>query len=255
MIRRYERLGLTGAWIAALLTPLVSAALMIPLRPHTQPSNLALVMVAVVAASSVPGYVLPAVASGLSAGAWFDFFLTRPYERFAISSGSVVQTALLMTAVATIVGAISARRRQAGEKARRTGEEVVGLYVTAQMLSAGSRVDLVLATVADQLTEVLSLSQCAFDSGPAPESGPTLDRAGGLDWEGQPWSPTSHGWPPVPVSLPVDSAGRAVGRFLLHGRTPAEPVTLDRLMTALALADLAGAALGRAGFTQVGVWN
>ncbi len=245
LITRYERLGIGGAWIVALAAPLAAAALMVPLRSHTQSSNLALVMVAVVGASVVPGFRLAALAAGLSAGVWFDFFLTRPYETFSIERSGDIQTAGLMTVVAVLVGSIAARRRKAGEKAQRSGDEVIGLYVTAQMLSAGARAETVLETTAEQIRELLFLTGCRYDTGYPAETEPMINRAGDLDWRGHNWSMARHGWPSVEVSLPVDAGGRHFGRFLLAGPGTGGSLTLDRLLTALALADLAGAALGR----------
>lgn len=245
VITRYERLGIRGAWIVALGAPVVAAALLAPLRSHTQPSNLALVMVAVVGASVVPGFRLAALAGGLSAGVWFDFFLTRPYQTFSIARSGDIQTAALMTVVAVLVGTIAARRRKAGEKAQRSGEEVIGLYATAQMLSAGDRAETVVQTIADQIRDLLFLSGCRYDPGYPADTEPMINRAGDLDWRGHNWSVARHGWPPVDVSLPVDAGGNHAGRFLLSGPSSGSELTLDRLLTALALADLAGAAVGR----------
>lgn len=247
MMRRYERLGMRTAWLIALVAPLVAAGILVSFRTHTQPGNLALVMVAVAAASAVPGYRLAAVAAGVSAGVWFDFFLTRPYQTFSIERSDDIQTALLMGVVAAVVGAIASRRRRAGEKAEQSGDEVIGLYVTAQMLSAGVRPQVVLDTIADQLRALLFLSGCQFDYGRPGKMEPIVNRAGDLEWRGRDWSLQSDGWPAVPVSLPVDRAGHPAGRFVLHGPPTGGPVTLDRLLTALALADLAGAALGPKG--------
>jgi K+-sensing histidine kinase KdpD len=85
--------------ILALIGPLAAAALMIPLRSHVQNTDLALAMVVVVALAVLPGWRIAAVAAGLSAGAWFDFFLTRPYERFSIQRSSDVQTTVLLAVV------------------------------------------------------------------------------------------------------------------------------------------------------------
>lgn len=253
VMRRYEQLGARSAWAIALLAPLAAAASMVALRNHTQAGNLALVEVAVVAATAVPGFRLAAIAAGMSAGVSFDFFLTRPYETFSIIRSSDIQTAVLMTVVAAIVGLIAARRREAGEKAQRSGDEVLGLYVTAQMLSAGSRADVIVGRIAEQLQSLLFLSGCEFDSGRPSDTEPMINRAGEMEWAGHSWSPRHHGWPSAPVSLPMDRAGQPVGRFLLHGPATGGPVTLDRLLTALALADLAGAAIDREGTRETAI--
>jgi hypothetical protein len=100
-------------------------------------------------------------------------------------------------------------------------------------------------TIAEQLQTLLFVSRCEFDTGRPSFTEPMINRAGELEWRGHNWSLTRHGWPTVAVSLPLDSAGQPAGRFLLYGPSTGGPVTIDRLLTALALADLAGAALGR----------
>lgn len=249
LFARYEHLGVRGAWVVALVAPLAAAALMVPFRAHTQASNLALVMVAVVGASVVPGFRRAALLAGMSAGLWFDFFLTRPYETFSIERSGDIQTAALMTVAAVLVGTIAARRRKAGEKAERSGDEVIGLYVSAQMLSAGARAETVVETIAGQIRDLLFVAGCRYDPGYPAEDEPLIGRAGDLDWRGHNWSLLRHGWPLVDVSLPIDSGGRHVGRFLLSGPATGGPLILDRVLTALALADLAGAALGAGGMS------
>lgn len=248
LIRRWEKLGSRSAWLLALLAPLTAAVAMTPLRGHTQASNLALVMVLVVAASVVPGYRLAALAGGVSAGIWFDFFLTQPYQRLSISDALDVQTTLLMAVVAVAVGAIAARRRQAREAAQRSAGEVLDLYVAAQMLSGGAAERDLVDTIAAQLKELLFLTDCRFDPGRAALTEPLVDRGGELDWAGHAWSLRSSGWPEGAVSLPIYCSGQQVGRFLLTGSgrvsTRDEALAVDRLLTAVALSDLAGAALG-----------
>lgn len=243
-MKRYEGVGARTAWAIALLTPLAAAALMVPIRSEERTSNLALVMVGVVAISVAPGFRVAAVAAGVSAGVWFDFFLTAPYETFFIRRGNDVQTAVLMACVATMVGAIAARRRQAREKAQRAGAEVVGLYVTAQMLSAGAGPGAMIEEVERQMKALLFVTACRFERRRPAADEPIINRGGDLDWPGHRWSLQHHGWPSVPVSLPVDSGGRTSGCYVLNGPSVGGPLTLDRRLTALAMADLTGAALG-----------
>jgi hypothetical protein len=113
------------------------------------------------------------------------------------------------------------------------------------MLSAGSRPQLVLETIAEQLQTLLLVTRCEYDPGRPSVTEPMINRGGELDLRGHNWSLAHHGWPTVPVSLLLHSAGQPAGRFLLYGPSTGGPVTIDRLLTALALADLAGAALGR----------
>jgi K+-sensing histidine kinase KdpD len=147
----------------ALWGPLAVAALMIPLRNHVQNTDLALVMVVAVALLVLPGWRVAAAVAGLSGGAWFDFFLTRPYERFSIQRSSDILTTVLLAVVGVLVGEIAARRRQARRNSIAARDEGVSLYVIAEMLAAGRQADDIVASVADQLHDVLLLEDCRFD--------------------------------------------------------------------------------------------
>jgi hypothetical protein len=231
------------AWLLAVGAPLAAAALMLPLRDHTQASNLALIMVVVVAASVMPGRRLAAVAAGISAGLWFDFFLTRPYERFSIQRGSDAQTTGLLVLVAIVVGEIAARRRRAHLEGDVARGEVVSVYVVAQMLSAGTQPDIVIAAVAEQLRELLFLSECRFDETSATGPYPVITRAGELEYGQISWPVEREGLPNREVALPVESDGHHVGDFILRGPPLGVPLSQDRRLVAVALADLTGAAL------------
>jgi hypothetical protein len=231
------------AWLAALFAPVGAAALMVPVRVHTQPSNLALIMVVVVALSVVPGHRLAAVATGLSAGVWFDFLLTRPYEHLSIQRGSDIQTTVLLVAVGIVVGEIAARRRKARAQGRLARDEVIGLYVVAQMLSAGARPGAVLDAVGEQLQGLLSLTSWRYRPYLPADGDPVINRGGELEYGATAWSAVRDGLPVCDVMLPVGRAGDTVGCYILRGPEFGVPISPDRLLVAVALSDLAGAAM------------
>ena len=232
-------------WLA-LLGPLAAAALMIPLRSHVPNTDLALAMVVVVALVVLPGRRTAALLAGLSAGVWFDFFLTQPYERFSIQRSSDVQTTVLLAIVGVLIGEIAVRRRQARSDTRTARDEVVSLYVVAEMLAAGSRAEEVVRLVAEQLHDLLFLVDCRFEPGDRDAEGPELDRSGELHYGRLNWSLGSDGLPNRDVILPVESGKRRFGAYVLRGPALGVPLTQDRRLAAVALSDLAGAALSDA---------
>jgi len=229
--------------VLALLGPLVVAALMITLRDHVQNTDLALVMVVAVALLVLPGWRVAAVVAGLSAGVWFDFFLTRPYERFSIQRSSDIQTTVLLAVVGILVGEIAARRRQARRDSIAARDEVVSLYVIAEMLAAGRHADDIVASVAEQLRDVLFLQDCRFDPNVMDRSDPVVDRDGELHYGHLNWSLAADGLPNRDVILPVESQGRRLGCYILRGPALGVPLAQDRRLAAVALSDLAGSAL------------
>ena len=229
--------------ILALIGPLAAAALMIPLRSHVQNTDLALAMVVVVAVVVLPGWRIAAVVAGLSAGAWFDFFLTRPYERFSIQRSSDVQTTVLLAVVGILVGEIAARRRQARRDTETARDSVLSLYVIAEMLAAGRKTQDVVTSVTEQLRDVLFLADCRFDPTAIESTSPVLDRAGDLHYGQLDWPLETEGLPNRDVLLPVESHGHRFGCFILRGPALGVPLAQDRRLAGVALSDLAGAAL------------
>jgi thiamine transporter ThiT len=238
------RMSSRAALLIALSGPLAVAAILIPLRTHAQTSSLALVMVVAVVVSLVPGHRAGAILAGLSAGIWFDFFLTRPYESFSIRRSSDVQTTVLLTVVAIAVGEIAARRRSARRQSEVATQEMLAVYVISEMLAAGTNPNAVVDTVAEQLDELLFLTNAHFERSTDPTPGPSINRAGDLEYGQLEWRLERDGLPNRDVVLPVEHHGRQLGLYVLRGPKIGVPLSQDRRLAAVALSDLAGAALG-----------
>jgi hypothetical protein len=98
----------TVAVLAGLAAPLALAAVLVPFRGSFPNTDAALAMILVVVAAAGNGYRLAGILAAVSAAAWFDFFLTHPYERFKgfpagtdtellVEGGGVFQRRFLMT--------------------------------------------------------------------------------------------------------------------------------------------------------------
>ncbi len=229
-------------WLA-LLAPAAAAALMIPLRSRVLNTDLALAMVVVVALVVLPGRRTAALVAGVSAGVWFDFFLTKPYESFSIQRSADVQTTVLLALVGVLVGEIAARRRQARTDTTTARGEVLGLYVVAEMLAAGSKAEQVVTLVAEQLQELLFLVDCRFDPDVQENNGPVVERSGDLHYPYLAWDLSREGFPNREVLLPVEAGRHRFGYYILRGPPLGIPISQDRRLAAVALSDLAGAAL------------
>ena len=72
------------AAVAGILMPLGIAGLLVPFRMNFADASASLVLVAVVTVVAIGGTRLAGYLAALSAAIWFDFFLTRPYERLVI---------------------------------------------------------------------------------------------------------------------------------------------------------------------------
>ena len=101
-----------SAVLAGLLVPLAVAAILLPWRASWSNTNVALLLVVAVVAVAVLGSRTAGALAAVSAFAWFDFFFTRPYERFTIRGSADITTAVLLLVVGLAVSQLAARARQ-----------------------------------------------------------------------------------------------------------------------------------------------
>lgn len=88
------------AVIMALVLPLAVSVALVPFRTTIPNTDAALVLVAVVVAVGANGNRLAGILAAASAALWFDFFLTSPYERLAITHRTDIETTVLLQSVA-----------------------------------------------------------------------------------------------------------------------------------------------------------
>ncbi|WP_438304976.1 DUF4118 domain-containing protein [Streptomyces sp. HUAS TT11] len=112
--------GPIGAWslregpavVAGLMAPFVVALALLPFRTDLSHTDSALVFVVVVVAIASIGSRAAGLLAALSAAAWFDYVLTRPYWTFGITDSSDLGTALLLLVVGLIVSRLAVRARR-----------------------------------------------------------------------------------------------------------------------------------------------
>jgi K+-sensing histidine kinase KdpD len=234
----------TLAVLAGLAAPLALAALLVPFRGSFPNTDAALALILVVVAVAANGYRLAGILAAASAAAWFDFFLTRPYERFTINSRADVETTVLLLVIGVAVTEIAVwGRRQHAAASRRAGY-LAGIHAAAQAAAAGSSALALVDQVAGQLTRVLSLESCRFQYGAAGLGRPARMRHDGtVIAEDLPWNVDAEGFPRgTDTELLVEGGGVFQGRFLMTPGPAARP-TLEQRLLAIALADQVGAAL------------
>jgi K+-sensing histidine kinase KdpD len=231
------------ALLSALLAPPAAAAALIPARSHTDNANIALALVVVVVAVATFGHRLATVVSAISAAGWFDFFHTRPYYSFTISAHDDVVTAVLLLVVGVVVGELAIRTRRHLLEARTGSGDISNLHAIAELVAAGEKPDIAVVTVASELRRLFGLRDCTFERAPF-ESNPRVarfERSGNVVVGELSWGVGTMGLPGKQVELVVSGFGRTFGRFLMTP-TPGHPVSFDRRIIAIALADQVAAA-------------
>jgi hypothetical protein len=234
-------------WLAlavGVVAPLAAALSAVPLRHTIDNANIALVLAAVVVAVALSGRRAAAVAASISAAAWFDFFHTRPYDRFTINDRDDVITALVLLVVGILVGELAIRGRRHWAAAEERSDEIARIHAVAEMVADGESPEYVVIVVAHELRSLLELRDVRFEPGGGwydPKPLARLERTGDVIIGELLWPVDKMGFPGDEVQLVVQGTGRTFGRYLL-ARTPGEPVSFERRIVAVALADQVGAA-------------
>jgi K+-sensing histidine kinase KdpD len=230
---------------AALLGPLALAAILIPFRASVANTEAALVMLLVVVAVAANGNRLAGYLAALSAAVWFDFFLTRPYQTFRITTRTDIETTVLLLVIGAAVTELAVwGRRQHAAASRRAGY-LDGIGVAVEAVAVGVGPSELIEEVSGQLTRVLSLRSCRWQYGVAGLGHPArLKHTGQVVTRGRAWDVAAAGLPPeTETELLVENGGLLQGRFLLMP-VPGSRPTREQLLVGIALADQVGAALG-----------
>jgi K+-sensing histidine kinase KdpD len=227
-----------------LVAPLALAAILVPFRASLANTEAALAMILIIVAVAAAGNRLAGYVAAVSAAAWFDFFLTRPYEAFDITRAADIETTVLLLVIGAAVTEIAVwGRRQHAAASRRAGY-LDGINDAARAVAAGDSPSALIARIAASLAQLLSLRSCEFQYGVAGLGRPgRLEHDGQVFAEGRPYDVQADGLPAgAGTELLVESGGRLQGRFLMQPDPTARP-TREQLLVAVALADQAGAAL------------
>ncbi len=240
MRRRFRRDQL--AVLAALVAPLLLTAILVPLRSSLPNTDAALVLMLVVVAVAAAGYRLAGALAALSAAVWFDFFLTRPYERFTITRAADIETTVLILVIGMAVTEIAVWGRRQHLAASRSAGYLEGINAAAEAVASGGSPTALIDEVSAQLTRLLSLQSCRFQYGVAGLGKPARLRHDGMLTTADPaWDVARDGLP-ADTELLVENHGILEGRFLMTPRPGFRP-SLEQRLVAVAFADQVGAAL------------
>jgi GAF domain-containing protein len=200
-------------------------------------------MVLVVVLVVTPGRRVAALLAGVSAGTWFDFFLTRPYESFTISHSADIQTSAMLVVVAVAVGELAARERRHKSESTTGNDALEAAQRVSGLVADGASAEAVVAEVNAALMALLYLRACRFDATRTAVTVPFVERPGYVSYTAFRWDTVNDGLPVGEVGLPVRFEHRLLGLFVLEGGDPPVPVAPQRLRAAVLLADLAGLAI------------
>ena len=229
---------------AGVAGPLALTAVLVPFRTSFANTDAALALILLVVAVAAAGNRIAGYAAAVSAAVWFDFFLTRPYEQFAINRATDIETTVLVLVIGVAVTEIAVFGRRHHAAASRRAGYLDGINDAARAVAVGDSPSVLIDQIAGALTQLLSLRSCQFQYGVAGIGKPArLHHNGEVTLDGLPYDIRSAGMPAeAKMELLVESGGRLQGRFLMQPDPAARP-TREQLLVAVALADQVGAAL------------
>ncbi len=230
------------ALLAALLLPVGGAAALVPFRDRVDNTNIALILVAVVVAVAATGGRTAGLTAAVMATLSFDFFHTKPYQSFTITQRGDIETAVLLLGVGLIVGELSSRSTRHRIDADQFGSDIARMHAVAELVSGGESADEVITAVRNELRDLLFLKGCSYCSDFATRPRPRMERDGEVMMAGLRWGVSRMGLPGKEVDLIVHGRGIPMGRFVMVP-SPGIPVSWDRRLVAVAMADQVGAAL------------
>jgi hypothetical protein len=230
-----------AAVITGLVLPAAVAAVLVPFRTNIPNTDAALVLVGVVVAIAANGHRLAGILAAASAALSFDFFLTSPYERFAITQRADVETTVLLLLVGAAVTELAVRGRRQRVLAVTDEAYLAALGATADLIASGKSTPEITDLVCAQLTSLLGLRACRFEQfffGGLPR----LEADGRLRWRDSYWDLDQYGMPKRPIELLAQARGAASGRFVLEPVSGTLPALAARRVATM-LASQVGAAL------------
>ena len=239
ILRRHRA---SATYASAIALPLALAAVLIPFRTRFVDTASALALVAVVAAVAVLGDRTAGVLASVSATVWFDLFLTRPYERFAITQRSDIETAVSLFVVGVLVTELAARSRHHRDDAAERLDYVGLIHDFSELAASGTPAATVVERARSELVPLLHLRACRYEPGTPGRPMARLQHDGRVLHGGLIWGVDSVGLPGPELDLVVQGRGEVLGRFVFTA-TPGYPVSLQRRVVAVAIADQVGASL------------
>jgi hypothetical protein len=221
------------------LAPACVALAWLPLRDRLPNTDLALVLVVVIAGVGFVAGRPGALMGALGAGVTFDLLHTRPYGHLAITHGRDVLTTAFLVVAGVAMGEVALRLARYRRVADSEADAFALVTDAAGLIATGGESRLVIEALSEELARGLKLLDCQLETGPPKGDVPFIARDGSLvrlDESG------SRSPEPV-IDLPVWTSGEIAAHFRLCLGDEEGLPSKAQLRLAVSVADQAGAAL------------
>lgn len=225
---------------AAVLAPLLTCAILSTVRDNVTDATSVLALVVWVVAAAATGDRLAGVLAAVSAGAWFDFFLTEPYLRFTIDDADDIEATVLLVLISLAVTEVALWGYRQQQRAFRRLGHLEGVLSAARAVAEGDmRAGAVVDVVSRNITHVLDADSCRYVEGPVHDARiAVLDHDGVVTRNGHPVDVDRVGLPfDEYVAVLVRRGPHVVGHFLVTAASHMTYPTLEERQVAVLLAD------------------
>lgn len=229
-------------FVLALVAPLAIALALVPSRTEFASAAAALIFVAAIVALAVAGTRFTGFIASASSALWYDFFLTRPYDRLYISHQHDVETTICLLVVGLMVSELAARNRHHSIVSAEVSEYVDMVRELTDVANRRTPSSAVIDQATSLLVPLLSLRDCQFDRQPSNPPMARIVQNGDVHHVGMEWPVSELGIPGPEAEIVAEWRGRTLGRFVITP-TPGEPISRERRVVAVLLASVVGAAL------------
>jgi hypothetical protein len=227
------------------LTAILVAGLLVPVRDWIGASNVALVLAIVVVGAAMLGGRLAGAITSLAAAIAFDFFHTEPYYSLRIDKREDIIAAVLLLVIGVSVGQLAAWGAGNRQVASQHAKSATRLEEVAAVVAAGAPLEDLWPVVRRALVDELQLAECRFEIAPFRDTYVDLERDGRIDSNHLQYEEGGFALPSEGVALPVVSNGHVLGRLVLVPEPHRGTTRLQRRV-AVGLADQMAVAAGRA---------
>jgi hypothetical protein len=241
---REHRTLVAGA--VAVVAPFALAVGLVPLRHSFADTAAALTFVAVIAAVAILGNRISGLVAITSSAVWFDFYLTRPYDRLTIIHRLDLETTICIVVVGLVVNELAAANRRSYLRASLESDYVKTVHKLAVIVSEEFEVDRVIEFTLQSLVQMLMLRECTFERLASGLPFARIVGDGTVVHVGLQWPTKELGIPGPQAEIVAQWRGVSFGRFVLTP-TPGQSVSLERRVVAVALASLAAGAIASDG--------
>ncbi len=231
--------------LTAVAAPLLTCAVLSTVRDQVTAVTSALLLVLWVVGAAATGDRLAGVLAALSAGAWFDFFLTDPYLRFTISDADDIEATVLLVLISLAVTEIALWGYRQHQRAAQRSGYLDGVLGAARAVAEGDvPTAVVVDVVARQIVDVLAAESCRYIEGPVRDARiAVLDHDGVLTRNGHAVDVDRVGLPSDEyVAVLVRRGPEIAGHFLVSTTGRRSYPTREARSVAVLLADQVAAA-------------